>query len=147
MSASTGDTRLSRPALTLADSMGISQSWGSNVLIGRDKGIKCPSLNSELQAGREPGTSWCVPWGARGAVRHREVEARGAPQVGFGLLCDLGGSCYSWCSGYLVRGHGAVGECRGQGLVCFQAGGCLGAIARSTRAGHRVWSPGAVVRS
>lgn len=135
-----GTPRLSGPAPTLASSVGtnhsqtLCQSQGDKALTGSDKGLKCPPPNAGLQAGREPGTSRCVPWGARGGVRHLGSLRLGEhPRWGLGFFVT---SCYSWCSGHLVRSRGAVGYRRGQGPVCLQAGGRLGATACSTRAGH-----------
>jgi len=135
-----GARGLFEPALTLAGSVGTHhsqtprQSQKGKTLIGSDKGLKYPSLNSGLQAGREPGTPRCMPWGARGGIRHLgDLRLGEHPRWGFGCFVNLEAPAAPGAPSvsFGAVGQGVNAEAGGRG-VC----GCLGASSCGTRAGH-----------
>lgn len=59
-------------------------------MIGSGKGLKFLSPNPGLPAGREPGTSRCMLWGAQGGLRHLgELWLRERPRWDFGFFVTV----------------------------------------------------------
>lgn len=142
------------PAPTLTGSMGtdhsqtLHQSQEGKALIGSNKGLKRPSLNLALQAGKEPGTSQCMPWGAQGGVRHLgELRLGEHPRWGFGFFVTLEAPA---TPGALAISFGAVGQwvnAKARGwCVCRLAGIWVPPLA-AHGLGTGARSPGAVVLS